>query len=119
MLDAKTFGHELRRMCKYYEGVCYLGDEDGETVCPLNNRNCTSIRSMGDEEFDIVENWSKANPPKTRQDEFLDRYPNAVGKDSVLYIYPCMIDDTRKDLCISVNENCFECRKKYWGEVVE
>lgn len=118
MLDAKTFGQELRRMCRYYNGVCYVGDEDGETVCPLNNRNCSSIRSMDDEVFDIVENWSKANPPKTRQSEFLERYPNARMTGSVVDIKPCLIDTGMTAQCLSM-KNCLNCGTKYWNEVVE
>lgn len=118
MLDAKTFGHELRRMCRYYNGVCYLGDEDKETACPLNNRNCNSIRSMDDEEFDIVENWSKANPPKTRQSEFLEQYHNAkLGEDGLIFICPKNIDTTVE--CALNYTKCPECRKKYWSEEVQ
>lgn len=121
-MDAKEFVYGLRRMCKYYSGVCSSGGEDKEKVCPLNNYNCHTIRNMEDDVFDIVEYWVEQHPEKpkkTRQSEFLDRYPNAVGKDSVIWIRPCEIDDTKGNLCVTFGHDCRECRKRYWGEEIE
>lgn len=60
-------------------------------------------------------------PKKTRQDEFLRRYPDAK-KDGAgfIFIKPCSID---MKLCGSEickrNNNCKECVESYWSQEVE
>lgn len=123
-MDAKEFAYNLRRLCEYYGGMCYDVENPGDESanCPLVKYECQDVLSMEDEVFDIVEYWAEQHPEKpkkTRQSEFLDRYPNAVGKDSVIWIRPCEIDDTKGNLCVTFGHDCRECRKKYWGEEIE
>lgn len=66
----------------------------------------------------IVEKWSKEHPVKTRQDEFLERFPNARKDDNGVIMtcpyYIGVINDCGVDC-----SNCWECREKYWLEEVE
>lgn len=61
---------------------------------------------------EIVTKWAEEHPIKTRQDVFLEMYPNAeLDEDGVLKVCSCDIDK-RIICCI----NCKNCRKEYWGE---
>ena len=118
-MDAKEFAYSLRRLCKYYGGVCSYGGEDKERVCPLNNYNCHTIQNMEDEVFDIVEQWVEQHPEKqkkTKQSEFLKMFPNAKmwTDDKFLKACPKDLDSTKE--CSSL---CYDCCKKYWGEEIE
>lgn len=66
----------------------------------------------------IVEKRSKEHPLKTRQDLFLEQFPNARIEDGFLRILPCHMDNTLKRRC-SEYIHCFLCRIAYWGEEVE
>ncbi len=118
-MDAKDFVYGLRRMCKYYDnGNCYknVGVEEVES-CPMLGYNCSDIDDLSDESFDIVEKWVEQHPAKTRQDEFLDHYPNAkVRIDGTLTVCPHEIDTNVE--CYS-NVNCGDCCREYWGKAVE
>lgn len=67
-----------------------------------------------------VEEWSAAHPRKTRQDIFLERYPNAVmlKTEPVIKIFPCFIDKTVRTMypCIKC---CDDCRREFWMEEVD
>ena len=126
-MDAKEFVYGLRRMCKYYDGErCYKNVGDGEyknigveevESCPMLKYNCANIDDLSDESFDIVEEWVKEHPFKTRQSAFLEQYPNAkVGMDGTLTACPQAIDTTVE--CLS-DVPCGDCCREYWGEVVE
>lgn len=54
-------------------------------------------------------------PKKTRQDEFLEMFPNAKTVDSVINICPKRIDK-KFDRC---TYSCIECHKDYWLQEVE
>lgn len=81
-MDANKFMTEYQRMCASYTGC---------RDCPLytDNEQCTEIPSCFTKEFTdkvikIVEDWSAAHPRKTRQDVFLEQYPEA-GTDTKVY----------------------------------
>lgn len=71
--------------------------------------------------IDKVEQWSKDHPVKTRQSEFLKRFPNA----DLTRLQPCMIEkDKRPMWCgkyadFGANGCCDECRYAYWNEEVD
>jgi hypothetical protein len=52
---------------------------------------------------------------KTRQDEFLEHYPNA----NVLGIQPCIIDKENSGEYCSKYDWCPECVNDYWSQEVE
>lgn len=71
----------------------------------------------------VVENWSAANPRKTRQDVFLEQYPEAQIDDTdVLCVCPAVISPSyRKDGggCLNIHKKCANCRCEFWMQEVE
>lgn len=68
-----------------------------------------------------VEEWSAAHPRKTRQDVFLEQYPNAVlDKNGVLRICPSFVggDTPEKYKCICFTDGS-DCRREFWMQEVE
>ena len=117
-MDAVEFLKSLRRLCNNY--LC--GD------------NCPLIDSCDDESDDgyvrkvqIVEQWAKEHPVKTRQSEFLKMFPNArIESDGMPSICPIIVDKRcyNKDddaLCCFVRdeEKCGKCRRDFWLKEIE
>ena len=110
-MDAVEYIKELRRMCKMQK-IC--------NGCPLRN-NGTCIAGLCDDGLcdeaekavQIVEEWAKEHPVKTRQSEFLKLFPNAVidENDGILGIRPCDIDER---IGCTNEKGCDGCRRKYW-----
>ena len=109
-MDAVEYLKALGRLCNNY--LC--GD------------NCPLIDSCDDESDDgyvrkvqIVEQWAKEHPVKTRQSEFLKMWPDAeVGDDGYPSVAPCQLykDIEEKDengVCCK-NCGCAECRRDFW-----
>ena len=117
-MDAVEFLKALGRLCNNY--LC--GD------------NCPLIDSCDDESDDgyvrkvqIVEQWAKEHPVKTRQSEFLKMFPNArIESDGMPSICPIVVDKRcyNKDddaLCCFVRdeEKCRKCRRDFWLKEIE
>ena len=114
-MDAVEFLKTLGRLCNNY--LC--GD------------NCPLIDSCGDESDDgyvrkvqIVEQWAKEHPVKTRQSEFLKQWPDAeIGDDGLPSVAPCQLykDMEEKDengVCCK-NCGCGICRRDFWLKEIE
>ena len=114
-MDAVEFLKALGRLCNNY--LC--GD------------NCPLIDSCDDESDDgyvrkvqIVEQWAKEHPIKTRQSEFLKQWPDAeIGDDGLPSVAPCQLykDMEEKDengVCCK-NCGCAECRRDFWLKEIE
>ena len=108
-MDAVEFCKELSRLCSNHE--C--------SNCPIGtsrNFNCT-IQSRGDNAesvVEIVEQWAKVNPVKTRQSEFLKLFPKAEIKDDTLWMCPKYIscDYRPEENCHEIS--CSDCKRKFW-----
>lgn len=114
-MDAVEFYKSMKRMC-YSGEMC--------EKCPLYNNFsemgsvCDVLLHIKDEKASrvksIVEQWAKSHPVKTRQSEFLKRFPNAkLDSNGVLAIRPCDIDSK----CCTDDEylsKCGTCAKDYW-----
>lgn len=93
----------VRQRCRTPASVCMEEDED------YYRKNVA-----------IVEQWAKDHPVKTRQSEFLKRFPNA----DLSRLKPCMIEKDKRVMWCSkyanyeVNGGCDECRDAYWNEEV-
>lgn len=81
-MDVITFFKEKQRMTKECTIEC--------CKCPLSYENneeglaCSILeRYYPEKAVEIIENWSKKHPIKTRQSEFLKLYPKAALKDGV------------------------------------
>lgn len=72
-MDAMKFLEERNRMCDSFP-TCEM--------CPAKEYPCSQLRVIQQNPniLSIVEQWSKENPRKTRQDAFLEHYPKEVQK---------------------------------------
>lgn len=70
-----------------------------------------------------VEAWSAAHPRKTRQDVFLEQWPEAkIENDGCLGVCPYSVSATHRDRygrCVVYDKGCVDCRKEFWGQEVE
>ena len=123
-MDAVEFYKSMKRMC-YSGEMC--------EKCPLYNNFsemgsvCDVLLHIKDEKASrvksIVEQWAKDHPVKTRQSEFLKKYPDAYLSD-ITRLLPCSLDKTLKPLrCAkygysSITCRCDRCRDDYWNEEV-
>lgn len=71
----------------------------------------------------VVEEWAAAHPHKTRQDVFLEQWPQAnIGGDGVLQVCPAPISESHRNAqggCGNIHRKCRDCRKEFWGQDVE
>lgn len=115
-MDVVEFIRERNRMCKQFSSCA---------ECPANGVICVTIGETNDAErfVQIVEAWAKEHPRKTRQDEFLERWPEArVDKDGIPCICPAAIAKKKRDEygeCADPMEHCPKCRREFWGQEVE
>ena len=109
-MDAVEFYKAFKRMC----------DKTDCKDCLLDQKCRPSANVEPEEVVELVEEWGKDHPVKTRQSEFLKMFPNAPidKRDGVLCIDPCAIDCTQKDNKKYCNMTCTACRKDYWNEEV-
>lgn len=118
-MDAVEFIEERNRMCNYYGGGNALSEC---AECPALQRKCLSVRSVTAEYITAVEQWSKEHPRKTRQDVFLEQYPEAwVDEDGCLRICPNGISPWHRSEdgeCITADK-CSDCRHEFWMQAVE
>lgn len=122
-MDAVKFFKTANRLCKnqrcrkrpvFKEGVCMVMH-----MVRLDGGLVESI----EETVSKVEQWAKEHPVKTRQSEFLKKFPNADLK-IITRLLPCSLDKTLKPLrCakygyLSITCRCDRCRDDYWNEEV-
>ena len=70
----------------------------------------------------LVEEWLELedHPVKTRQTEFLKKFPNAAISHGTINILPCWLDETLAEDCDDgYPRECVECRNAYWSKKVE
>lgn len=118
-MDAKEYILIATRMCNTFYGKgCDKCQSGSKPFCVATMSN--KIAEHVDEAIELVEQWGKDHPVKTRQSEFLKMFPNAPinRKDGILCIDPCAIDCTQKDNKKYCNMTCTACRKDYWNEEV-
>lgn len=67
-----------------------------------------------------VEEWSAAHPRKTRQDVFLEQWPEAeIDCEGALVIDPCDLDKTESEKRDCYHRRCDDCRREFWMQEVE
>lgn len=112
-MDAVEFLKGFKRMCEAY-------DKDGFCKnCPAYEYNCcTNFNGQENDAVQIVEQWAKEHPVKTRQSEFLKMFPNARIDDGVIFLGPCAIDRVEYD-SYKCTMNCKKCCRDYWLKEIE
>lgn len=114
-MDAVKFLSEAKRMCNN-AGPCDTCDANefcGFT--PEFPRDFGEVDQM-QKMVNLVEKWAEEHPRKTRQSEFLARWPAArLDERGVLSILPCLMNPTQyrtpEDTC-AAGMMCMDCRKK-------
>lgn len=106
-MDAVKFLMEFKRMCLYYPAC---------TECPRDGKGCSPDRLDNIEDVlelvADVEKWSSENPRKTRKQDFLDKYPDAL-LDSENVPKACCLELGYCESCDYVaGEGCNKC----WDE---
>lgn len=119
-MDAVKFIEERNRMCKSFDKYCY--------GCPAWDGSCkletgSYLKCEADKAVKIVEEWSAAHQRKTRQSVFLEQWPDTqLDKKGNVIICPkqlCRGEEFNKLIAACRGTNCYECRRKFWGKVVE
>lgn len=118
-MDAVEFCKTVNRLCKNRDcNVCPAKEkEKGRCMVGFDYYSVKNIEKT----ISKVEQWAKEHPVKTRQSEFLKRFPNA----DLTRLQPCMIEkDKRPMWCgkyadFGANGCCDECRYAYWNEEVD
>lgn len=119
-MDIVRFIEERNRMCKSFNCGCQM--------CPAcdNDLHCVlSVMSTLDakEQAAIVEKWSAEHPRKTRQDVFMEQYPEAnLDEHGLLWACPMTISAAyrgNEGRCKSPERVCADCRREFWMQEVE
>ena len=70
-----------------------------------------------------VEEWSAAHTRKTRQDVFLEQWPETyILGDGYLDVCPLEVSAAHRDVdgeCAIYNRLCTDCRREFWMQEVE
>lgn len=117
MKKEKATIEDFARMCNKNSPKC--------EECPLALKNngkgefCIDlIRKFPNEANEIISKWCEEHPIKTRQEKFLEMFPNVELVDGgTINICPNTIDSQYGANCSVLT--CKECRRKYWSEEVE
>lgn len=117
-MKEKATIYDLWRVCKVNMGYC--------KDCPLQHKGCDVNRNLSLEEVDelneAILEWCKEHPVKTRQNKFLELFPNASTRDTIIDICPCKVDcdyDCKNIRGHCGEFDCGECKKSYWLAEVE
>lgn len=116
MMDAVTYLRTVERVCGTYR----LSDNSCRVACPLNcgghciKHNTTYMNQA----LDSLERWRGKHPGRTRQDAFLERYPDAELSDKGgLRLCPRHL---YKSIGINCNaQACRVCMATFWGQEVD
>lgn len=103
-----------------YARMCRENTPKKCTYCSLSSNNnglglvCGNlIKKHPDKANEIIIKWCKEHPIKTRQDKFLEMFPNAQKlKTGILSICPKIVDETLDINCCA--RPCSGCYKDYW-----
>lgn len=110
-MDAVEYVKTQYRLCR---------SKDNCSECPLQDKeNCCCIMDTieyVEKAVQIVEQWAKEHPVKTRQSEFLKLFPKATVCNHVLSLcqrFYCS-DFLGTDFQECKETNCDKCRCEYW-----
>lgn len=123
-MDAVKFIEERDRMCNSFGDKCVGCPGFDASV----DKQCCSVglqsKMDATAQIAIVEKWSAAHPQKTRQDIFLEQWPEAgLTKDSVISLCPAVVSAAHRNKtggCASPKRpQCEVCCREFWTKVVD
>lgn len=92
---------------------CQIYNECGVALDKLTEKQAERI-------VNVIGQWAKEHPIKTRQSEFLKMFPDAkLGPNGVLCIPPCKVDKHIDENQKCSGTNCDDCRRNFWLREVE
>ena len=120
-MEALEFLKEHKRICN-----AYSRSDNGCCDCPLVS-HCIVSSATSDEDFkkmtDVVEQWSKEHPRKTRQSVFLEYFPEAeLDASGVITICTAQLSRDYRSCdggCKHPGIACCDCRREFWMQEVE
>ena len=122
-MDAVEFLKEAQRYCRWCKNTTQDGKKRLCEVCYFEKLNdIFNLHPMAYHKFvEMIEQWAKAHPVKTRQSQFLKMFPHpALDSDGVIAIQPCeVIVDACKDSNDNKRTNCWACRRDFWLKEIE
>ena len=119
-MDAVKFVNEYLRMCAK-ASCCEECPAFMTDFCTVNaeERSPESAEQI----VALVEKWSKENLRKTRQDVFLEQWPETyILGDGYLDVCPLEVSAAHRDVngdCAIYNRLCTDCRREFWMQAVE
>lgn len=118
-MDAVKFLQERVRMCNSFSSDC----EGCRDACskPVMSECCRWMFENPERAVKIVEGWSAEHPQKTRQNVFLEQYPDAeIDGQGVPYVCPAEVYG--EQACPRIKDGtpimCYDCRSKFWMQEV-
>ena len=125
-MDAVEFLKEAKRYCEWCKNTTQDGKKRLCDACYFEKlNNIFNLHSMAYCKFvEIVEQWAKEHPVKTRQDEFFKQWPDAeIGYDGLPTVAPCQLNiellqcESQKDC--EDRGVCGKCRRDFWLREIE
>ena len=125
-MDAVEFLKEAKRYCKWCKNTTQDGKKRLCDACYFEKlNNIFNLHSMAYCKFvEMVEQWAKEHPVKTRQSEFFKQWPDAeIGYDGLPTIAPCQLNiellqcESQKDC--EDRGVCDKCRRDFWLKEIE
>lgn len=107
---------------KFYKTLCrmcHFNLKSKCSGCPLEKFEECEITANTDTEImreivSIVEDWASKNPPKTRLEDLMEKYPNAELKDNRVPASCCAY----LGICRDCNEALGDC-EKCWNTPID
>lgn len=111
MNDKEKLLMDYARMCKEDCEKCQIKQK----CCDLSCNKWMMEHTK--EAVEIIEKWGAEHPVKTRQDLFLEQFPDSTPKR----ICPELVDKINCGLRYFDGEfyGCDECRRDYWSQEVD
>lgn len=123
-MNTVKFIEERNRMCRSFSAGCKgcpafsIFDDDG-MYCAVGQESRVDAKIQ----IAIVEKWCNAHPYKTRQDIFLEQWPEAKIEDNgVLSLCPIIVSSTYRNQyggCKTPCASCGDCCREFWMQEVE
>lgn len=124
-MNTVKFIEERNRMCRSFNTGCKecpaftTCEDDIGSFCAVGQESMVDAKIQ----IAIVEKWCNAHPHKTRQDMFLEQWPDAKIEDNgVLSLCPIIISSTYRNQyggCKTPYASCGDCCREFWMQEVE
>lgn len=109
-MDVVEFFSGFRRMCRSSSDC---------TKCEYHGDRCDNAIELLEKTVAEVEQWSREHPRKTRQDVFLEQWPEAELVDGIIDVKPCRLVAAFRLGQECHKTFCSDCRRKFWMQEVE